>query len=250
MNFKKNKFYFKSLVLFIGLLLHLTGFNVFAGPGDDFAQASTDSPGKELVPVSPGTYTAGSKDLGKDLPLALKEIDIANSGEYLAPALPGTDTAVPGNSGENLAPASPDADNVDLEKKVVLISRNIHNTSRKTPLIIAVEEGEFDRVKCLCENGADVNQKDESGNTPFMLAHKNGNKAIEDYLLEKMAPSNKPAALLLAIRNGHLDTATTLLENMDDIINEFSLITLDEASEKSYYGITSSMLSIIIKGKH
>ena len=231
MNFKKNKFYFKSLVLFIGLLLHLTGFNVFAGPGDDFAQASTDSPGKELVPVSPGTYTAGSKDLGKDLPLALKEIDIANSGEYLAPA-------------------SPDADNVDLEKKVVLISRNIHNTSRKTPLMSAVEEGEFDRVKCLCENGADVNQKDESGNTPFMLAHKNGNKAIEDYLLEKMAPTNKPAALLLAIRNGHLDTATTLLENMDDIINEFSLITLDEANEKSYYGITSSMLSIIIKGKH
>ena len=46
MNFKKNKFYFQSLVISIGLLLHLTGFNVFAGPGDDFAQAPTAGPGK------------------------------------------------------------------------------------------------------------------------------------------------------------------------------------------------------------
>ena len=52
MNFKKNKFYFKSLVLSIGLLLHLTGFNVFAGPGDDFAQAPTAGPRKELALAS------------------------------------------------------------------------------------------------------------------------------------------------------------------------------------------------------
>ena len=42
-------------------------------------------------------------------------------------------------------------------------------------------------VKQFYENGADVNQKDESGDTPFMLAYKNGHK-VENFLLEKWHP--------------------------------------------------------------
>ncbi len=236
MNFKKNKFYFQSLVISIGLLLHLTGFNVFAGPGDDFAQAPTAGPGKELVPVSPCTYTAGSKDLGKDLSLALQEIDIPNFGEYLAPASQGTDTVVPGNSGENLAPALPGANNVDLEKQVAPIPQPIPQIN--TSLMSAAKEGDFDMVKQFYENGADVNQKDESGDTPFMLAYKNGHKQIENFLLEKMASTNKSAKFLLTIRNGNMDLNATktlfnyLLKDKDWGDKALSLIALKEICEK------------------
>ncbi|MCY4176911.1 MAG: ankyrin repeat domain-containing protein, partial [Endozoicomonadaceae bacterium] len=152
--------------------------------------------------------------------------------DSLANVLQGTNTAVPGNSGENLAPALPDADNLDLEKQVAPIPQI------KTPLMNAAEEGDFHIVQQLYENGADVNQKDESGDTPFMFAYKNDHKQIENFLLEKMASTNKSAEFLLAIRNGNMDLNATktlfnyLLKDKDWDDKALSLIALKEIFEK------------------
>ena len=79
MNFKKNKFYFKSLVVFIYLLLSITVFSVFAGPGDDLFRSSTDTagPGKDLALALPSTNTT-SPEKYPVLPLQDADINALN----------------------------------------------------------------------------------------------------------------------------------------------------------------------------
>ncbi len=247
MNFKKNKFYFQSLVISIGLLLHLTGFNVFAGPGDDFAQAPTAGPGKELVPVSPCTYTAGSKDLGKDLPLALQEIDIANSGEYLAPASPSTNTAGSEDSVNDLLLPLPGTGTTARRINIPRLPDTTHS-KLQTPLMIAAANGDLYKVSCLIERGANIHEEDKNGNTPFMYAQKNDHSEVEDLLIEKMQPPlDDISSLLLAIKNGDRDKVAALLEDIDYKIDHYFRTVLNYAYKKHHHEITKLLFKKILK---
>jgi len=51
-----------------------------------------------------------------------------------------------------------------------------------TTVLIAAEKDDFDTVKLLVENGADITIKDEYGERPFLAAQKNKNKEMMEYI--------------------------------------------------------------------
>ena len=53
---------------------------------------------------------------------------------------------------------------------------------RDNPLIQASINGHLETVKYLCQNGANVNEKDDYGYTPLICASKNGHLEIVKYL--------------------------------------------------------------------
>lgn len=55
----------------------------------------------------------------------------------------------------------------------------------------AIEGGHLETVKMLLERGADVNQENEWGQTPLMLAAKEGQSSILNALLDKGANINQ-----------------------------------------------------------
>lgn len=55
------------------------------------------------------------------------------------------------------------------------------NTARKTALILAATEGEFEVVKLLCEHGADIHYR-AAGWTAQKYAAYHGHREIADYL--------------------------------------------------------------------
>ena len=207
-----------------------------ADSGESFALAlpgtNTANSGENFAPALPGNNTA---DSGENFAPALPGNNTADSGENFAPALPGINTA---DSGESFAPTLPDADNVNLEKQVAPIPQQI-----KTPLMSAAEEGNFHMVQQFCENGADNTEFIKA----FILANKNSHKQIENFLLEKIAPTNQSARILLAIRDVNMDlkTAKTLLDDLTkdkDSSNSSTLflIALKEVCEKIYHEIYTS----------
>ena len=157
MNFKKNKFYFKSLVLFIGLLLNLTGFSVFAGPGDDFAQASTANPGKELVMASQGTDTAGP---GKDTLISPNTYDTA----------PMTSLMHDAETGEVM-----NSDTKDFAEKCGQIELD-------KALVEAIEKNHIEAVESLLGMGANPHQLVSENMSLLEFTSRNSNRSIFDIL--------------------------------------------------------------------
>ena len=52
-----------------------------------------------------------------------------------------------------------------------------------TPLHIASANNDYQMIKLLLDNGANVKKKDKFGRTPFLLAIKNGNLKIASLLV-------------------------------------------------------------------
>jgi ankyrin repeat protein len=76
-------------------------------------------------------------------------------------------------------------------------------------------EGNFDTVEFLVENGADVNQTNQFGWTPFMTAARVGDKRILELLARSGADpyaltNEGEDAMTVASRNGHLDIVLML----------------------------------------
>ncbi len=86
----------------------------------------------------------------------------------------------------------------DLQKIIILIKKgaNINNkdSSGNTPLHYAVESANFDIVKYLIEKGAKVDNKNAWGITPLEYAIKTSNLDIIKYLVEKGANVNNKNA--------------------------------------------------------
>ncbi len=77
---------------------------------------------------------------------------------------------------------------------------NLADNRGTTPLMLAVQHGDAQKVALLHEAGADVNQADNAGVTPLMMAARNGNLALVKQLLALKA---NQAARDLSGHNAH-----------------------------------------------
>jgi ankyrin repeat protein len=92
-----------------------------------------------------------------------------------------------------------------------------------TPLLLACNHNSLEMVKYLVEvGGADIDVKDKNGNTPLLLACKNNNLEMVKYLVEVGgtdidAKDNYINALWWACKNNKLEIVKYLLDNGADV---------------------------------
>ena len=92
-----------------------------------------------------------------------------------------------------------------------------------TPLTKAATKGETYQVKCLVDNGADVDAKDKSGRTALMWAAEYGKLDVVIFLVDKDANVNARSnnkggtPLMFAASNGHLDVTEFLVAKGADV---------------------------------
>lgn len=133
-----------------------------------------------------------------------------------------------------------------------------------TPLLYAAFECDFNMLKVLVENGADMNARSSAGLTALMLAVMKSNVQsaeqehtveIIDFLIEKGADINAKSynvytlidrtALMIATAAGNIDAVTALIKNGADlnIKSEADGVTaLSSARIKGYKGIENLLL--------
>ena len=88
-------------------------------------------------------------------------------------------------------------------------THDIYQTAR---LVGAASRGDLELVKYTLGKGADINGRDERGNTPLIRAAMHGHEAVVAFLLESGASTglknirglNAAHALLSAVRKGHI----------------------------------------------
>lgn len=89
-------------------------------------------------------------------------------------------------------------------------------------LLTAMNQNDVPQVMSLLQRGMDVNTSDKSGNTLLIMAARNGEEQILDYLLTNRANVLKinkygDSALMLAALNGHLPAVTRLVAAKSDL---------------------------------
>ena len=102
----------------------------------------------------------------------------------------------------------------------------------------ATKHADLERVRRLVENGADINSKDQYGQTALMNAAHRGQVGLVRLLLEKGAELDITAkynlsALMLSLIGGHPDVARLLIEagadvNLRSNMNFYSALHLAE----------------------
>ena len=136
-----------------------------------------------------------------------------------------------------------------------------------TPLYLAAENGHFQIVKILIENGAEINTQTNNGVTPLYQAAKNGFGEIVQLLIENgadinMKNKNDETALHAATQTGSKEIAELLINNGANIndkiswqrrksiqgsqgrwtIENLSLTPLDIAARWNYPGIARMLI--------
>jgi len=114
---------------------------------------------------------------------------------------------------------------VDDVKKVLETGVDINqkNDSGFTPLLIAVTENNLDIVKYLVSKGADLTLKNNQGFNALIIATNENHVEIAEYLLEKGAditttdPRNKRQAIHIAARLGYIGILDVLLKKGVDV---------------------------------
>ena len=89
--------------------------------------------------------------------------------------------------------------------------------SEDVGLLAAARTGHANTVKDMLAAGANVNVKDEHGNTPLLEAARNGHDDVVRALLAagadtKVRNLDSKTALMLALQNSHEDTVRALRE--------------------------------------
>jgi ankyrin repeat protein len=86
---------------------------------------------------------------------------------------------------------------------------NIVNNKGQTPFMLAAKEGNLDAMKQMFEAGANINLRDSQGNTASMLAAAAGNRAAMEYL-ESLEGADK------TLKNNDGLTASKILEKVEN----------------------------------
>lgn len=129
---------------------------------------------------------------------------------------------------------------------------NLSNVNQRTPLFTASNKGHTSVVEFLLDRGADANQSDNFGGTPFYLACRNNSLDIAKLLLDKQNEStincqnqagNSP--LIIASLKKHVEIVKLLLENNCDINlrNNKQFSALDMACTRGNRKIISLFLN-------
>ncbi len=103
----------------------------------------------------------------------------------------------------------------------------------------ATRRGDLEKVRSLLENGADINAKDEQGQTALMNASHAGQLELVRLLVEHGADLNTTAkfnlsALMLALIAHHTEVARILIEAAADV---------NMQSGGDFYGKSASSLA-------
>ena len=107
----------------------------------------------------------------------------------------------------------------DLVKKKIESGADVNakNNNGNTPLCVASSNEHIEIVKLLLEYGADVNAKNNYGSTPLYLASECGHTEIVKLLLEYGADVNEYTPLYWASYKGHAEIVKLLLEYGADV---------------------------------
>jgi len=103
-----------------------------------------------------------------------------------------------------------------------VVSVNVYNLERKTPLFLAAGEGHQECVELLIRKGGDVNAKDENDCTPLHLSAWYGKFDCLEVLLANGADvdarnNEKETPLHIAAKQGHHECAKLLISNGADL---------------------------------
>ena len=127
---------------------------------------------------------------------------------------------------------------------------NRANESGQTPLIVAARDGHEGIVKVLLKAGADANKANTVDWTPLALAAKYGHEAIARALLAAGADVNKAndegaTAVILAAQEGHEAVVRALLEGGADVnkANKKGMTPLTIAARYGHEGIVNALLA-------
>ena len=109
-----------------------------------------------------------------------------------------------------------------LDKVILADNHSNHESILLEAMFLASKIGHFETVKCLVENGADVNAKDEYGDTALIIASEQGYLEIVKKLVENGADMNERnlygrTAFISASHNGHFEIVKYLDENGADV---------------------------------
>jgi len=128
------------------------------------------------------------------------------------------------------ATANNDVDGVKFFSKGGALVVNQRNKGGATSLHIACREGNFEIVKTLIDNGANVNITDNEGWTPLMRASLSGNQEIVEILLKNGAKANllnslNESALIHATTSKCIKCIEQIIEN-GDLIKKMDILVL------------------------
>ena len=116
-------------------------------------------------------------------------------------------------------------------------------------MVTAAENGDLITVKNLLDQGADINQTDESGRTPIMAATYAHETKMVEYLLSNGADINKRDHMknnpfLYAGAEGYNDILELLIEAEPDtkLVNRYGGTALIPAAERGHVGTVQLLL--------
>lgn len=107
-----------------------------------------------------------------------------------------------------------------LQQNTCVAAAEIHNMTREWKH--AVRRGSFKELRRLVAEGADIDARDEYGQTALMLAAVEGHAHVVEWLVEHGAALDHTAkyglsALMLAVVNGRVDVVRILVRRGADL---------------------------------
>ncbi len=135
-------------------------------------------------------------------------------------------------------------------EKLIALAPNINNKNNvgNTPLMLAAESGLKNNMITLIEKGAEINAKNNFDKTPLMFASEEGQKKCAELLIKNNADVNAQdiegkTALLYAVESDKMKVVDMLVENGADINLAMKYISKQDNLE-DYLELASKVINL------